>query len=55
VSFVPLPLEQVVPPRAAEFSLQLPNGVQVTVPGNFDEAALGRLLRVAGMVEPHDA
>jgi len=55
VSFVPLPLDQAVPPRAAEFSLQLPNGVQVTIPGNFDEAALERLLRVAGVLEPHDA
>ena len=55
VSFVPLPLDPAVPPRAAEFSLRLPNGVQVTVPRNFDEAALGRLLRVAGMVEPRDA
>jgi hypothetical protein len=55
VSFVPLPLDQAVPPRAAELSLQLPNGVQVTVPGDFDEAALGRLLRVAGMVGSRDA
>lgn len=55
VSFVPLPLDQAVPPRAAEFSLQLPNGVQVTVPCNFDEAALGRLLQVVGAVEPGDA
>ena len=55
VSFVPLPLAQAVPPRVTEFSLQLPNGVQVTVPGDFDEAALGRLLQVAGAVEPRDA
>jgi hypothetical protein len=55
VSFVPLPLDQPVSPHAAEFSLQLPNGVQVTVPRNFDEAALGRLLRVVGMMEPRDA
>ena len=55
VSFVPLPLDQVVPPHAVEFSLQLPNGVQVTVPCNFDDAALGRLLQVAGAVEPRDA
>jgi len=27
----------------------------VTVPCNFDEAALGRLLQVAGAVEPRDA
>ena len=52
---MPLLLEQTVPPRAAEFALQLPNGVQVTVPGNFDEAALGRLLRVASTLEPRDA
>jgi hypothetical protein len=55
VSFVPLSLGQVAPPRAAEFSLQLPNGVQVTVPCNFDEAALRRLLQVAGAAEPRDA
>jgi transposase-like protein len=55
VSFVPLPLDQAVSPRAAEFSLQLPNGVHATVPHDFDEAALGRLLRVAGMVESRDA
>lgn len=55
VSFVPLPLNQAVPADAAEFSLKLPNGVQVTVPGNFDEAALERLLRVAGAVEPGHA
>lgn len=55
VSFVPLPLEQAGPPRAAEFSLQLPNGVQVTVPRNFDDAALERLLQLAAAVEPHDA
>lgn len=55
VSFVPLPLDRVVPPCAGEFSLQLPNGVQVTVPGNFDDAALGRLLQVVGAVEPRDA
>lgn len=55
VSFVPLPLSQVAPPRAAEFSLQLPNGVQVTVPCHFDDAALGRLLRVAGAAELRDA
>jgi transposase-like protein len=55
VSFVPLALDQAVPPRATEFSLQLANGVQVTVPGNFDEGALGRLLRVAGAVEPGHA
>ena len=55
VSFVPLPLDQAVPPRAAEFSLQLPNGVQVTVPRNFDDAALERLLQLAGAVEPGDA
>ena len=41
VSFVVLPLDQAVPPRAVELSLQLPNGMQVTVPRNFDEAALG--------------
>jgi hypothetical protein len=52
---VPLPLNQAVPPRAAEFSLQLPNGVQVTIPCNFDDATLGRLLQVAGAVEPRDA
>jgi transposase-like protein len=55
VSFVPLPLDQAVPPLAAELSLQLPNGVQVTVPRNFDEAALGRLLRVVGTMELRDA
>ena len=55
VSFVPLPLDQAVPPRAVEFSLQLPNGVQVTVPCNFDDAALERLLQVAGAVELRDA
>lgn len=55
VSFVPLPLDEAVPPRAAELSLQLPNGVQVTVPRSFDEVALGRLLRVVGMMEPRDA
>ena len=55
VSFVPLPLDQAVPPLAAELSLQLPNGVQVTVPCNFDDAALERLLQVAGAVEPRDA
>jgi hypothetical protein len=55
VSFVPLPLDQAVPPRAAEFSLRLPNGVEVTVPGNFDEAALKRLLPLAGAVERGDA
>ena len=55
VSFVPLPLDPAVPPRAAEFSLRLPNGVQVTVPRNFDEAALERLLQLAGAVEPGDA
>jgi hypothetical protein len=42
VSFVPLPLGQIAPSRAAEFALHLPNGVQVTVPCNFDDAALGR-------------
>jgi transposase-like protein len=55
VSFVPLPLGQAPPPLAGELSLQLPNGVQVTVPCCFDEAALGRLLRVVGMLEPRDA
>ena len=55
VSFVPLALDPGVPPRTAEFSLHLPNGVQVVVPCNFDDAALGRLLRVAGEVEPRDA
>jgi len=55
VSCVPLPLDPAVPPRAAEFSLRLPNGVQVTVPRNFDEAALERLLQLAGAVEPGDA
>lgn len=55
VSFVPLPIDQAVPPRVTEFALQLPNGVQVTVPHNFDEATLGRLLQVAGAVGPRDA
>jgi transposase-like protein len=55
VSFVPLPLGQGMPGGAAEFSLQLPNGVQVTVPRDFDEATLGRLLHLAGAMEPRDA
>jgi len=55
VSFVPLPLDRGVPPRAGEFSLQLPNGVQVGVPSSFDAPALGQLLRVVGAVEPRDA
>lgn len=55
VSFVPLPLQPAVPPRVSEFSVQLPNGVQVSVPQAFDAAALERLLHLAGTVEARDA
>jgi hypothetical protein len=47
VSFVPLPLDQAVPGVAAEFSLQLPNGVQVTVPRNFEGAGVRRPMLLA--------
>lgn len=55
VSFVPLPIGQAMPAGAAGFVLELPNGVQVTVPRDFDEAALARLLPLARAVEARDA
>jgi hypothetical protein len=44
-----------MPAGAAGFVLELPNGVQVTVPRDFDEAALARLLPLARAVEARDA
>lgn len=59
VSFVPLPLSQVMPSRLPKFAIRLPNGVQVTVPSDFDELALRRLLTatvdLASTVERRDA
>lgn len=59
VSFVPLPLAQVMPTRSSKFTVRLPNSVQVTVPSDLDQLALRRLLTVtvavAGMTERRDA
>ena len=52
ISFVPLSLPA---SRPAIFTVRLPNGVQLDVPSDFDEAALTRLVRVVRILEPVDA
>lgn len=52
VSFVPLPLTQVMASRLSKFAIRLPNGWQVTVPSDFDELALRRLLAATADFSP---
>jgi hypothetical protein len=51
VSFVPLPLGEVMAGARAEFSVRLPNGVEVAVPNAFDTEALARVLQAASVLE----
>ena len=49
--FVTVPLSS----AELDFEVRLPNGMVVTVPRGFDEAALQRLLQTAASVERGDA
>ena len=55
VSFVPVAVEPMWSTRRSEFSLQLPNGVQVCIPHEFDAASLMRLLQVVATLETGNA
>ena len=46
VAFVPLPLRLGMPSRSPKFTVRLPNSVLVTVPSDFEDLALRRLLSV---------